>query len=60
MRRWLSDYARAIRALLALCSALGLAVMLYEFEQAHQRNRAETVNEVNATLWAVSPSQCVM
>ncbi|SMX46650.1 ATP-binding protein [Maliponia aquimaris] len=57
MWRWLSDYARAIRALLALCCALGLALMLYEFEQTHQRNRAETVNEVNNTLWAMSELQ---
>lgn len=57
MWRWLSDYARAIRALLALCSALGLAAMLYAVEQTNQRNRAETIHDVNSTLWSMSELQ---
>ncbi len=54
MVRWLQDNARALRALTALCVAVALAVLLFVFEQAHVKNRANTVHLVTAGLWSMS------
>ncbi|WP_323770817.1 ATP-binding protein [Antarctobacter sp.] len=54
MLRWLGDNARALRALTALCAAVALAVLLFVFEQAHVKNRANAVHMVTAALWSMS------
>lgn len=54
MWRWLIEYARAIRAFLALCAALGLAAMLFVFEQHHNREQAAAINNVADTVWSMS------
>lgn len=54
MVQWLQDNARALRALTALCVAVALAVLLFVFEQAHVKNRANTVHVVTAGLWSMS------